>query len=81
MPNSEHENTQPNVQCPFDPKVYALLVDEEMARRELATNITAILECRVPQETFVETVEQVLIAVQEYMKGIKELADLIKLGE
>ena len=81
MANNEVEKTQPNIQCPIDPKVYALLVDEEMARRELITNIAAIQDCKVPQELFVEAVEQVLIAVQEYMKGVKELGDLIKLGK
>jgi len=72
----DHEKTEPSLRCPFDPKVYALLVYEEKARRELVTNITAIQECKVPQESFVETVEQVLIAVEEYMVGVKALSKL-----
>ena len=56
-----------------DAKIHALLVDEEMARRELTVNITALQECRVPQELFTETVEQVFITVQEYMVGVKDV--------
>ena len=39
-------------------KIHALLVDEEMARRELM---------------FTESVEQILITVREYMVGVKDV--------
>jgi hypothetical protein len=77
---SEHEKTEPSIKLQFDPKVYGLLVEEEQARGELLPIIDRLVECKIPSETFVATVEQVLIAVKDYMKGVKEMGDLIKQG-
>lgn len=59
--------------------IQALLINEETARTETLKNIDSILECKVSRETFMETVEQVLIATKEYMVGVKELAAMLKM--
>jgi len=61
----------------FD-RIQALLINEEIARKETLRNIISVLECKVSRETFMETVEQVLVATKEYMIGVKELTDLLK---
>lgn len=65
-------------QVMYDQKIHALLVDEEMARWELLPTIESLIECKVPQELFVETVEQLLLVFKNYMGGVKELSDLLK---
>lgn len=74
------DKTEPNVGCPFDPKVYILLVNEEEERKELVSTIKKVQDCKVPEEMFVETIEQLLIDMQEYMTDVKELTDLLKQG-
>ena len=59
-------------------KIHALLVDEEMARLELSKDIDSLLEdIKLNQLGPLQT-EDILIAVKEYMAGVKELTDLLK---
>ncbi|VVB55192.1 Uncharacterised protein [uncultured archaeon] len=58
--------------------VQALLIDEESARKELIILVNDIIECKIPQDMFVQTVEQTLLAVRDYMNGCKDLSDAIK---
>lgn len=78
MSNPEHEKTNPSLQESVNPKVYPLLIDEEMARKELLERIDELLDCKVAKNQFVSVTEQTLKAVKDYMTGVKELTDLLK---
>jgi len=59
-------------------KIHALLVDEEMARVELLKDIDSLLEdIKLNQLGPLQT-EDILLAIKEYMVGVKELSDLLK---
>ena len=59
-------------------KIHGLLVDEEMARAELSKNIDSLLEdIKLNQLGPLQT-EDILLAIKEYMVGVKELSDLLK---
>jgi hypothetical protein len=59
-------------------KIHALLVDEEMARVELLKDIDSLLEdIKLNQLGPLQT-EDILLAIKEYIVGVKELSDLLK---
>ena len=59
-------------------KIHALLVDKEMARVELLKDIDSLLEdIKLNQLGPLQT-EDILLAIKEYMVGVKELSDLLK---
>jgi hypothetical protein len=64
-----------------NPKIHALFIDEEMTRVELSKNIDSLLT-RINDDgnggAAGSETEQVLIAVNDYMAGVKELTDLLK---
>lgn len=59
-------------------KIHALLVDEEMARAELSKNIESLLKRTDDPRGYTETIEQVFLAFQDYMVGVKELSDILR---
>lgn len=89
-PASDRDNTQPSIHLAFDPKVYGLLVEEEQARVELQkliadqlSDIELIQEDRLPhmsKKEFTRITQQVLLAMKDYMKGVKDMGDLIRQG-
>jgi len=59
-------------------KIHALLVEEEMARVELLKDIDSLLEdIKLNQLGPLQT-EDILLAIKEYIVGVKELSDLLK---
>jgi hypothetical protein len=77
MPNREHD-TEPSHQSPVNPKIYPLLIEEEEAR----TNLTNLIDTTLamPDQSVVGGTQEILLAFESYMHGVKELTDLIKLG-
>jgi len=59
-------------------KIHALLVDEEMARVELSKDIDNLLIVINSGKSYEGEEEQLLLAIKEYMAGVKELTDLLK---
>jgi hypothetical protein len=59
-------------------KMQIMLAEEEKARKELFDTITCILECKIPQEQFTMTVEQILLATKDYLGAIRDLSALLK---
>jgi len=74
------EKTEPTVGCPFDPRVYTLLIKETLGRQELIHDIQRVRNCQIPEGSFSEEVELIFISIEEYTADIKELTDLLKQG-
>lgn len=58
-------------------KIHALLVDEEMARRIVSPLIDNILS--TSDQAYLGACQEILLAFKDYMVGVKELTDLLKL--
>lgn len=76
------EKTEPTIGCPFDPRVYTLLISETLAREELIRDIRRVKDCQITEgeESFANKVELIFVSIEEYMTDIKELTDLLKQG-
>lgn len=81
MVHLEHEDkTEPSIKCITNPHLHALLVDEEMARSELTTLVDNLIECTERGVMPEMAIKQGLLTFKDYLKGTKELTDLIKQG-
>jgi hypothetical protein len=75
------EKTEPGRGWSYDPKVYQLLVNEELGRKELESSIKKIQDGNIDEGSYVEQAELVFVDIEEYMTNVRELADLLKSGK
>lgn len=66
----------------YDPdhaQLHTLLSQEKEAREALTKVVDDLLTCKVQKTSFVELVEQTLLATKDYIIGVKNLTDAIRL--